>query len=105
MYYNECLVQCKDKVCTYCGGALEPIISTDLEFAKGCKACDVFDKGTSRKIFNIARHMVTREGLITISHVPVPSKGDPHLEQYVKMQTSKACDFVKKILVMNNITS
>jgi hypothetical protein len=52
-------------VCSGCGGKLSPIETVDNSgdptFWSHCPECEVFDWGTSKEIFEIAKHMVTEQ--------------------------------------------
>jgi hypothetical protein len=90
-------------VCPGCGSLVEPIETHDNSdnptFWAGCKNCHEFCSGVNPLIFKIARHMVTKEGLVPYHHLK-EYDGDKEMEDYcLRRQISGACSIVTRVLL------
>ncbi len=96
-------------ICSGCGEKIEPIETVDNSrqptYWSGCNKCNVFDNGTNRKNYGIAKKMVIEFNYRAYSYEEEPNKEDS-LERYnywLSGQIRGTVRIVEKILRLNQI--
>ena len=107
--YQVTKEECANKihgVCSQCGGPLEPIETVNNSgvptYWAGCVPCCRFDAGVSRRVYQIAKKLVTERHYSYYSHIHIEPDDDDDKKLYKQQcQIEGACGLVNEVLRLN----